>query len=181
MPAGRERVRGGTRIHVQRRLAAQPQWHVRADRPAQRALAVPPSAPPATILPSALLAVPLGPLAPVVAPVHVPAGQVRPGLALLQAVAAGQAWEGQRVEAHRALRAPGVQLQTQRVQVPQGGRPQQALGRAPQQGGTAQVHQGAVLQRTALPMSLRTRTHNTQSSENQHKQWDISPETVLAH
>lgn len=147
--AGREGVSRCGRIHVEGRLAAQPQRDVRPHGPAERTL--PPAA-------DALLAlaVALRPLAPVVPAVHVSAGEVGPGLALLQTVAPREAGEGQRAQTHRTLRPRRVQLQTQGIQVPQGRGLQQTVSCPPEQRRPAEIHQRTVLQRAALALRLQT-------------------------
>lgn len=138
-------VRGRTRVHVEGGLAAQPQRHVRPHHTAHGAL-------------------PLGvgllcrAVSPVVIPVHVAAGQIDPGLLVLQrgeGAAALHAGEGQRVEAHGALGARRVDLLPEGFQVLLGGGVEEAFAGAPQQGGSAEIHQGAVLQDVALILHLQ--------------------------
>lgn len=150
MTARDEGVSGRSRVHVHGRLTAQPQRDVGPDAPAEGALSTGRGAVHVRRVPLALRA-----LAPVVTPVNVTAGQVHPRLTLLQAVAAGQTGEGQCAEAHGALGPGGVELLPQSLQVPERGRPLQALPGAPQQGRSTQVNQGAVSQRTALPLRLQ--------------------------
>lgn len=151
MSAGVEGVSGRSRVHVEARLAAQPQRHVRAPGPAHGAL-------PEAVLP--LLAV----VAPVVVAVHVAALQVHPRLLLVRRVLAAHGGEGQRVEAHGALRPSRVDLLPQRLQVFEGGGARQTLGRAPQQSGAAEVDEGAVHQLLSLSVHLK---HNTATSAGQ--------------
>jgi len=73
----------------------------------------------------------------------------------LPPVAAWQAREGQRAEAHGTLGPRRIELLAKRFQVAQGGGAHEPLPRAPQQGGAAQVHQGTVSQRTALTLRLK--------------------------
>lgn len=143
--AGDEGVGGGLRVHIQPRLTAQPQRHVGAPRPAHGALSL------LTLGLHLRVAAP----PPAVVPVHVAAPQVGPGLLLVQDVFAAKAGEGQRVEAHRTLRPPGVQLLPQSLQVFDGGCVRQTLGRPPQQGGTAQVDERAVHQLIRLRVHLK--------------------------
>ena len=86
--------------------------------------------------------------------VHVAAAQVGPGPLVVQHLTAPQAGEGQRVEAHGALGPARIQLLPQRFQVLYGGRAGQALGRAPQEGGAAQVDERAVDQLLGLCLQL---------------------------
>lgn len=141
MAAGVEGVRGGGGVQVEARLAAQPERHVGALGAAHGALA---------LAALALLAV----VAPVVVAVHVAALQVHPRLLLVRRVLAPHGGEGQRVEAHGALRPRRVDLLPQRLQVLEGGGAREALGGAPQQGGAAEVHQGAVHQLMTLGLHL---------------------------
>lgn len=145
--AGDEGVRGGLGVHVEARLAAQPQRHIGAPCPAHGALA----------LLTLRLHLGVAPPPPAVVAVHVAAAQVGPGLLLVQDVFATQAGKGQRVEAHGTLRPPGVQLLPQRLQVFDGGRGRQALGCPPQQGGAAQVDERAVNQLVTLRVHLSER------------------------
>lgn len=93
-------VCGRSCVHVEARLAAQPQRHVRAPSPTHGAL------------PLLALLLHLGVPAPTpgVVTVHVAAAEVGPGLLLIQNVFASQARESECIEAHRALRPPGIQL-----------------------------------------------------------------------
>jgi len=147
-----ERVRGRRRVHVEARLAAQPQRHVGALGAAHGALALPALA--------ALLAL-LAPVAPVVEAVHVAALQVDPRLLLVRRVLAPHGREGQRVEAHGALRPRRVDLLPQRLQVLQGRGAREAVRGAPQQRGAAQVDEGAVHQLLALCLHLADRKGTT--------------------
>lgn len=144
MSAGVEGVGRRSRVHVEARLAAQPQRHVGPLRPAHGAL-------PHAALPALpLLAV----VPPVVVAVHVAALQVHPGLLLVGRVLAAHGGEGQRVEPHGALRAGRVDLLAQRLQVFEGGGAREALGRAPQQGGAAEVDERAVDELLSLGLHL---------------------------
>lgn len=143
--ARHEGVRGRTRVHVEGGLAAQPERHVGPHHPAHGTLP----------LGVGLL---LGAVAPVVITVHVAAGQIHPGLLVLQrgeGAAALHAGEGQRVEAHGALGARCVDLLPEGFQVLLGGGVVEAFGGAPQQSGSAEIHQGAVLQDVTLDFHLR--------------------------
>lgn len=122
MSTGAEGVGGGLGVDVEPRLAAQPQRHVGAPGPTHGALA----------LLTLSLHLRVAASSPAVVTVHMAAVQVGPGLLLVQDVLAAQAGEGQRVETHGALGPPGVQLLSQRLQVFDGGRGGQALGRPPQ-------------------------------------------------
>lgn len=146
--AGAEGVCGRSGIDVEARLAAQPQRHVRALRPAHGALPQPalPSLPLLTVVP------------PVVVAVHVAALQVDPGLLLVGRVFAAHGGEGQRVESHGALRAGCVDLLPQRLKVFEGGGAGEALGRAPQQGGAAEVDERAVDELLGLGLHLEHTT-----------------------
>jgi len=148
--ARHEGVRGRPRVHVEGRLAAQPQRHVGPDHPAHGTLP----------LRAGLL---LRAVAPVVVAVDVAARQVDPRLLVLEVgegAAALHAGEGERVEAHGALGPPGVDLLPEGLQVLLGGRVKEALGGAPQQRGAAEIHQGAVLQDVILVLHLqREETH----------------------
>lgn len=156
-----------TGVHIHSGFAAQPQGHVGTHAPAQGTFAAGCGA---LALSRILLA--LRSLAPVVASVHMAASEVDPGLTFFKAgvtvtvhnyftcvlfntdqyqhcqrlppVAAWQAGEGQCAEAHGTLRAGRVELLAERLQVTQGGSAHEPLPRTPQQGGTAQVHQGTV-------------------------------------
>lgn len=145
--AGDEGVGGGLRVHVEAGLAAQPQRHVGAPRPAHGALSL------------LTLRVHLGVTTPppAVVAVHVAAAQVGPGLLLVRDVFAAKAGEGQRVEADRTLRPPGVQLLPQGLQVFDGGGVRQTFSRPPQQGGAAQVDERAVHQLVTLRVHLEER------------------------
>jgi len=145
--AGHEGVRRRLGVHAEARLAAQPQRLVGAPRPAHGALP----------LRARRLHLGVAAAAPAVVAVHVAAAQVGPGPPLVHHVLAPQAGERQRVEAHGALRPPGVQLLPQRLQVFDGGRVRQALRRPPQQGGAAEVHEGAVHQLVGLGLHLEER------------------------
>lgn len=152
--AGVEGVSGRGCVYVEACLAAQPQGHVRPLGPAHGAL------PEAALAALPLLAV----VAPVVVAVHVAALQVHPRLLLVRRVLAAHGGEGQRVEAHRALRPCRVDLLPQRLQVFEGGGARQALGGAPQQSGAAEVDEGAVHQLLSLSLHLK---HNTPTSVSQ--------------
>lgn len=126
---GVEGVSGRSRVNIETRLTAQPQRHIRAFRPAHGAL-------PQTALPALpLLAV----VPPVVVTVHMAALQIDPGLLLVRSVLPPHGGEGQRVETNGALRPGRVDLLTQRLQVFEGRGAGQALSRAPQEGGAAEV------------------------------------------
>lgn len=138
---------GRGRVHVKARLAAQPQRHVGPFGSAHGAL-------PEAALPALpLLAV----VAPVVVAVHVAALEVDPGLLLVRRVFATHGGEGQRVEAHGTLRARRVDLLSQRLQVFEGGGARQAFSSAPQQGGAAEVDEGAVNELLGLRLHLKQR------------------------
>lgn len=85
------------------------------------------------------------------------ASEVGPGLFLIQDLLAAEAGEGQGVETYGALGPPGIQLLPQGLQVLHGGSAREALGRAPQEGGAAQVDQRAVLQGVGLVLHLGRR------------------------
>ena len=144
---GAEGMSGWCGVQVERCLTAQPEGHVGAFCPAHGALALP------TLLRVLLLGVAVA--APPVVAVDVSAAQVGPRLLLVQDLLAPQAGEGECVEAHGALGATGVQLLAQRLQVFDGGRARQALRRAPQEGGAAQVDKGAVHQLLGFAVHLR--------------------------
>jgi len=141
--AGREGVRGRRRVHVKACLAAQPERHIAAPRATHGALPL-----------LGRLAAAAAGAGPAVVAVHVAAAQVGPGPLVVQHLAAPQAGEGQRVEAHGALGPPSVELLPQRLQVLDGGRAGQPLRRAPQQGGAAQVDERAVRQLLGLRVHL---------------------------
>ena len=67
----------------------------------------------------------------------------------------------------RTLRSPGVQLIHHPLQIVFGGRPAETLRGAPEQGGTAQIHQRAVLQLTGLVLHLMD-THRDRHTQRQH-------------
>lgn len=143
--ARHEGVRGRTRVYVEGGLAAQPERHIGPHHPAHGTLP----------LGVGLL---LGAVAPVVITVHVAAGQIHPGLLVLQrgeGAAALHAREGQRVEAHGALGSRCVDLLPEGFQVLLGGGVEEAFGGAPQQSGSAEIHQGAILQDVTLDFHLR--------------------------
>ena len=144
---GDKGVSGGLCIQIESRLAAQPQRHIGALRPAHGALSL------------LTLRLHLGVAAspPAVVAVHMAATQVSPGLLLIQDVFAAQAGEGERIEAHRTLRPPGVQLLPQHLQVFDGGGVCQALSCPPQQGGAAQVDERTVHQLVGLRGNLKKR------------------------
>lgn len=143
--AGVKGVSGRGRVHVEARLAAQPQRHVRPFGSAHGTLAVP-------ALPAlALLAV----VAPVVVAVHVAAVEVDPRLLLVRRVLAPHGGEGQRVEAHGALGPRRVDLLPQRLQVFERGRACQAFGGAPQQSRAAEVDERAVDELLRLCLHLQ--------------------------
>lgn len=153
VPARNKGVRGRARVHVEGGLAAQPERHVGPDHPAHGAL-------------------PLGvgllcrAVAPVVITVHVTAGQIDPGLLVLQrgeGAAALHAGEGQCVEAHGALGPRCIDLLPEGFQVLLGGGVEEAFAGAPQQGGSTEVHQGAVLQDVALILHLQAEEANVPS------------------
>lgn len=90
----------------------------------------------------------LGAVTPVVVAVHVTAGQIDPRLLLLQrgeGTAALHAGKGERVETHRALGPRCVDLLPESLEMLLGGGVKETLSGAPQQGGSAEIHQGAVL------------------------------------
>ncbi len=119
-------MRGCTCVHVEGRLAAQPQWHVRPDHSAHGALS----------LGVGLL---LGTVAPVVVTVHVATGQVDPRLLVLQGgegAAALHAGEGERVETYGALGPRRVDLLPESLQMLLGGSVKEAFCSTPQQSGS---------------------------------------------
>lgn len=144
MAAGVKGVSGRGGVDVKPRLAAQPQRHVWPFGSAHGALPVAP----VPALP--LLEV----VAPVVVAVHVATLEVNPGLLLVRRVLATHRGEGQRVEAHWALRAGRVDFLPQRLQVFEGGSARQAFSCAPQQGRTTEVNEGAVDQLVTLSLDL---------------------------
>lgn len=139
--AGGEGVGGGPCVHVEARLAAQPEGHVGAHSPAHGALA--------------LVGFRVAAVAPVVVAVHVAAAEVGPGLLLLHHLLAADAGEGQRVEPHRALRPGGVDLLPERLDVLLGGCVEEAVCGPPEQCGPAQVDEGAILQHVGLTLHLQ--------------------------
>lgn len=135
-------------IHIKSRFTPEPQRHIGADGAAHGALAV--------------LAVPLLFVPPIVVAVHVAAVQVHPRLLFVYDIFSLHAGEGQGVEAHGALGPGCVDLLPQSLQVLDGRRAREPLGRAPQQRRPAQVDQGAVLQLVRLVLNLDVDT-DTQS------------------
>lgn len=131
---------GGPGVHVKPGLAAQPQRHVGANGSAHGALA--------------LVGFRVAAVAPVVVAVHVAAVQVHPRLLFVYDIFSLHAGEGQGVEAHGALGPGCVDLLPQSLQVLDGRRAREPLGRAPQQRRPAQVDQGAVLQDVGLVFYL---------------------------
>lgn len=143
--ARHEGVSGRPRVHVEGGLAAQPQWDVGPHHPAHGAF-------------SLGVGLPLGAVAPVVVAVDVAARQVDPRLLVLQrgeGPTALHAGEGEGVETHRALGASRVDLLPEGLQVLLGWSVEETLCSAPQQSGSAQIHQGAILQNVTLILHLR--------------------------
>lgn len=154
MAAGHKGVGGGLGVYIKAWFTAQPQRNVGPLRPTHGAL------PLLALCVHLRVASP----SPAVVAVHVTAAQVGPGLLFIQYVLASQTGEGQRVEAHGALRPPSVQLLPQRLQVLDCGRLCKALGGAPQQSGAAQVDEGAVHQLVSLSINLQ----NNERSPHQY-------------
>lgn len=122
MSARHEGVRGRARVHVEGRLAAQPERYVGPHHATHGTFS----------LGVGLL---LRTVTPVVVAVHVPAGQVDPGLLLLQrgeGAAALHAGESQSVEADGTLGPRRVDLLPESLQVFLGGSVKETLGRTPQ-------------------------------------------------
>lgn len=144
------RVKGVSRwggVDIKPRFTAQPQRYVRPFSPTHGTLPVP-----------ALPALPLlAVVAPIVVAVHVATLEVDPGLLLVRRVLAMHGREGQRVEAHRTLRAGSIDLLPQCLQVFEGGSARQAFSSAPQQGCTAKVDERTVDQLVTLSLHLEQR------------------------
>lgn len=143
--AGDEGVSGALGVYVEGRFAAQPQRHVGPLRSAHGTL------------PLLALRLHLGrpPASPAVVAVDMSAAQVCPRLLLIQHVLASHAGEGQGVEADGALGPAGVELLPQRLQVFDRGSASEALCCTPQEGGAAEVNQGAINQLVALRIHLQ--------------------------
>lgn len=145
MAAGVKGVSGRGCVDIKARLAAQPQRHVWPFGSTHGALPV-----------SALPALPLlAVVAPVVVAVYVSALEVDPGLLLVRRVLAMHGGEGQRVEAHRALRASRIDLLAQGLQVFEGRRAGEAFGGTPQQSRAAKVDERPVNQLVTLSLHLK--------------------------
>lgn len=149
--AGAEGVGGRPGIQVQSPLAAQPQWHVGAHPAAHGALPLAGARGRRTTRAGGAFVLAV---APVVVAVHMAAVDVDPGLLLVHNLTLGQAGEGQRVEAHRTLRPCSVQLLSQRLQLLEGRSMAEPAGGPPEQGGTAQVDERAILESVGLIFNL---------------------------
>lgn len=144
MAAGVKGVSGWGCVDIKPRLAAQPQRHVWPFGSTHGTLPV-----------SALPALPLfAVVAPVVVAVYVSALEVDPGLLLVRCVLAMHGGEGQRVEAHGALRASRVDLLPQGLQVFEGRCAGEAFGGTPQQSCTTKVNERPVNQLVTLSLHL---------------------------
>lgn len=157
MTTGAESVSGRPGVQVQSSLTAQPQRHIGAHPPAHGALPLPGAgwcrAPGSSG--TLLLTV-----APVVVAVYMATVDVDPGLLLVNNLTLGQTGEGQGVEAHRTLRAGGIQLLAKGLQLFEGGGVAQSGGSPPQQGGPTQINQRTVLEGIGLIFNLKRRTED---------------------
>lgn len=136
-----ESMSGWSRVYIKARLAAEPERHVGAHSPAHGTLP--------------LVGLRVAPMAPVVVAVHVATAEVRPGLLLLHHLFPVDAGEGQGVEPHGALWPGSVDLLPQGFNVLLGWGVKEAICCPPEQGGPAQVDEGAVLQDVGLAFHLQ--------------------------
>lgn len=135
-------------IYVKGRFASEPERNIGAHGSAHGTL-------------SLSIGVSFRTVAPVVVAVNVATGKVDPGLFVLLSGYVGQgtatalhAGKCQSVEAHRALRPGCVQLLPQGLQVLLSGGVEKSIGCAPEQCGSAQVNQRAILQDITLTLDL---------------------------